>query len=325
MLRTRTPALMLALLASCTPASERSESTMSEPTPTATAATTPTATEPSEANEAGELESLALACEGSELARRLAGLDAAALARVEGRSAGLLALWERARSFDAEGRIARAGVDELARALERELGRPAPTWWLDQLASARRYEGREPPAYDVGRTATGDRRGPLVAGPGTTKLREANAMVVSSNGERLTFDLSMDRIELGALPKEPGALVELARARAGSTIYWSSISPGAGGFRFPLHAVDPQGPRWTAEVCGPDRELLAGLGWLTLEIVVLEPPTTGEPGVMQTSSGATGIAVFTAESHGVALDVFDPSTGARVLAWSSDFWFARGE
>lgn len=321
MLRTRTLALVLALLASCTPAPERSESTMSEPTPTATAPTTPTATM---TGESGELESLALACEGSELARRFAGLDTDALARVEGRSVGLLALWERARSFDAEGRIARAGVDALAAALERELGRPAPTWWLDQLASARRYEGREPPAYDVGRTATGDRRGPLVAGPGTTKLREANAMVVSSSGERLTFDLSMGRIELGALPNEPDAVVELARASAGSTIYWSSISPGAGGFRFPLHAVDPQGLRWTAEVCGPDRKALSGLGWLTVEFVVLEPPVAAAPGVMQTSSGATGIAVFTAESHGVALDVFDPSTGARVLAWSSDFWFARG-
>jgi hypothetical protein len=324
MLRTRTPALVLALLASCTPASERAESTMSEPTPTATAATTPTTTEASEASEAGELEPLALACEGSELARRFAGLDAAALAGITGRSAGLLALWERARSFDAEGRIERAGVDALAAALERELGRPAPAWWLDQLASARRYEGREPPAYDVGRTATGDRRGPLVAGPGSTKLREANAMVVSSSEGRLTFDLSMGRIELGALPSEPDAVLELARAHAGSTIYWSSFSPGSGGFRFPLHAVDPQGLRWTAEVCGPDRKLLGGLGWLTVEIVVLEP-ALAEPGVMQTSSGATGIAVFTAESHGVALDVFDPSTGARVLAWSSDFWFARGE
>jgi hypothetical protein len=324
MQRTRTPALVLALLASCTPASERSESTMSEPTPTVTAATTPSATTPSEANDPNELEALALACEGRELARRFVGLDDEALAAIAGRSAGLLALWERARSFDAEVRIERAGVDALAAALERELGRPAPAWWLEQLASARRPHRRDRPYYDVGRTDTGDRRGPLVAGPGTTKLREANAMVVSSSEGRLTFDLSMGRIELGALPSGPNAVLELARAHAGSTIYWSSFSPGMGGFRFPLHAVDPQGQRWTAEVCGPDRQLLAGLDWLTVEIVVLEPPLA-EPGVMQTSSGATGIAVFTAESHGVALDVFDPSTGARVLAWSSDFWFARGE
>lgn len=35
--------------------------------------------------------------------------------------------------------------------------------------------------------------------------------------------------------------------------------------------------------------------------------------------------VFTAESHGVALDVFEIDSGDRSLAWSSDFWFWRGE
>jgi hypothetical protein len=105
-------------------------------------------------------------------------------------------------------------------------------------------------------------------------------------------------------------MIEHARARAGTTIYYASFSQGSGGFRFPLRAVGPDGTlAWTAEVCGPDRRILAGHGHLTVEIVVLD-------------SGA-GIAVFTAESHGVALDVFDPQTGKRTLAWSSDFWFAR--
>src|SRR5690606_25225933 len=138
--------------------------------------------------------------------------------------------------------------------------------------------------------------------------------------------LSMGRVELGPLPTEPDATLEISRARAGSTLYYASFSRGSGGFRFPLRAIDGNGrERWQAEVCGPDRKILGGLGYLTVEIVVLEPPPDPgvAPGSKQPSSGATGIAVFTAESHGVALDVFDPQTGARTLAWSSDFWFAR--
>lgn len=34
-------------------------------------------------------------------------------------------------------------------------------------------------------------------------------------------------------------------------------------------------------------------------------------------------AKFTAESHGVALDVFDVEAGTRTISWSSDFRFAR--
>lgn len=318
MLRTRTPSLVLALLASCTAAPERSESTMIEPSPAPPVASSPDAP-------AIDLEALALACEGEALARAIASPDRDRAAPLEGRSLRLIALWERVRSFDAEGRIERAGVDELARALEAELGRPAPSWWIDQLASGRRYEGREPPYYDVGLAEGGDRRGKLVQGPGVTKLRESAAMVVSSKGDQLTYDLSMGRMELGPLPTDIDATLELARPRAGTTVYWSSFSRGSGGFRFPLRAVDYHaGQRWQAEVCGPDRKLLAGLGHLTVEIVVLEPDSGAKPGEMRASSGATGIAVFTAESHGVALDVFDPSTGARVLAWSSDLWFSRG-
>lgn len=322
MLRTRTSALVLALLTSCTAGPERAESTMSEPSPAPTTATPSTTSATTSATTpAQDLEALALACDGEAIRRVLASADA----RLEGRSIRLIALWERARSFDGEGRLERAGVDELARALEVELGRPAPTWWIEQLASGRRHEGREPPAYDVGLAEGGDRRGKFVQGPGVTELRESAAMVVSSRGDRLTYDLSMGRMELGPLPTDLDATLELARPRAGTSVYWSSFSRGSGGFRFPLRAVDfHDGQRWQAEVCGPDRKLLAGLGHLTVEIVVLEPDTGAEPGEMRASSGATGIAVFTAESHGVALDVFDPGTGARVLAWSSDLWFARG-
>ncbi len=272
-----------------------------------------------------ELEALALRCEGAAIQAAFAQRDLAALAHA-GASVRLLADWERARRFEADGTLAPGIVDGFVAALTVELGRAPPRWWVEQLASARQRAGAEsgPPAYDPGRTESGDRRGALVAGPGTTRVRTDAAMNVSASADRLVYDLSIGRVELGPLPSEPDATLELARARAGTTIYYASFPRGAGGFRFPLRAVAYDvGERWTAEVCGPDRKILGGLGYLTVEIVVLEPEAEGKPGELRASSGATGVAVFSGESHGLAVEVFDPNTGARTLAWSSDFWFSR--
>jgi hypothetical protein len=313
--------LLVGLLIACTDG--RDPAPVTEPAP-APERSDPPVNEPTAPL---DFESLALACDGAAIKAAFAKHDAAALAAIDaGPSARLLARWETAREFGKDGQIERAAVDALVAALTSELGSAPPSWWVDQLAAAKQYDGKDPPYYDVGIGENSDRRGELVAGPGSTRVRPNMAMVLSGANGKLYFDLSMGRVELGPLPSDPDATIEVARARAGSTLYYASFSRGSGGFRFPLHAVGSDGrERWQAEVCGPDRKILAGVGYLTVEIVVLEPPPGPDekPGEKRASSGATGIAVFTAESHGVALDVFDPQTGARTLAWSSDFWFAR--
>lgn len=278
-----------------------------------------------------ELEELVLGCEGADLRERFAVRTPAqldALAAAAPPSLALLANWERGRSFTADGVLAQASVDQLATQLEAELGLAPPRWWLEQLGSGRLREGDEagPPYYDVGLEEQGDRRGAWEQGPGGVRVRPGMAMLLSTAKGMLSFDLSMNRVQLGPLPSEPGEMMEFARARAGTTIYFASFSPGSGGFRFPLRAVDSGGSSsWEAQVCGPDRKVLGGLGYLSVEIVVLERPPADPDSRTMPGSAATvrGIAVFSAESHGVALDVFDPQTGARTLAWSSDFWFAR--
>lgn len=277
------------------------------------------------------IEPLALRCDGAAVADALAAQDRAALEALasggEGPSTRLLARWEAARSFDADGTIDPEAVDAFADALTKELGAAPPAWWVEHLASGKLREGDDagPLAYDPGGRKDGDRRGAWVPGPGATQVRPNLAAVLTTADGKLFFDLSMGRVELGPLPPEPHA-IEIARARAGSTLYYASFSRGAGGARFPLRAIASDGTeRWTAEVCGPDRQILGGLGHLTVQLVVLEPPPDPDrAGQMHPSSGPTGIAVYTAESHGVALEVFDPSTGERELAWSSDLWFARG-
>ncbi|PRQ03898.1 hypothetical protein ENSA7_51890 [Enhygromyxa salina] len=278
-----------------------------------------------------QLHALALACEGAALREQLAARTPAqldSLADTAPPSVAMLAAWERGRSFDASGVLARASVDRLAQQIEAQLDLAPPRWWLEQLASARLREGDEsgPPYYDIGLSEHADRRGAWAQGPGGLRVRPGAAMVLSAAKGTLSFDLSMGRVQLGPLPTDPGAALELARARGGTTIYYATFAPGSGGFRFPLRAIDSDSSvRWEAEVCGPDRKVLGGLGYLAVEIIVIESPPSDPdsralPGRAAT---VTGIAVFSAESHGVALDVFDPNTGARTLAWSSDFWFAR--
>jgi hypothetical protein len=273
-----------------------------------------------------ELEALALRCEGETIARALEGLDRAALEGLgagEGASTRLLARWQLERAFTAQGALTSSSVDAFVDAVEAELGMRPPAWWVEQLGSGRRSSDAGPLAYDVGRTGAGDRRGPWVPGPGSTTVRPNVAALLGAANDRLFFDLSMGRVELGPLP-EKGA-IEITRARAGTTLYWATFERGTGGVRFPLRAIGSDGrERWQAEVCGPDRQILGGVGHLTVEIAVLAPaPDPASAGMKLPAGDPTGIAVFTAESHGVALDVFDPGTGERTMAWSSDLWFAR--
>lgn len=277
-----------------------------------------------------ELGPLVRACDGAAAKARIEALDAAALGALADSapspSVRWLATWERERAFDDAGRLEAGAAESVAEAIAAELGQAPPRWWVEQLATASYNEPREgPPYYDVGRGDDRDRRGPWVDGPGDARSRpDVRRQLVVADGE-LAIDLSSARVELGPAPTDPASIIEVARARAGTTIYYATFSQGSGGFSFPLHAVDRDGPRWTAQVCGPARMVLNGLGHLTVEIVVVtEPdPEPVEPGRMAPSPPTTAIAVFSAESHGVALDVFDPETGARTMAWSSDFWFMR--
>lgn len=304
----------LAMLAACT-SSAGDPNERAQPDPPALAPEAPALEVPrvDEPRNEVELDELARACEGARLREPFAALSPAeldSLATAEPTSLRLLAIWERDRSFARDGALAPASADRLTSALAAALGQAPPQWWVDQLASAKRRDGIEPPYYDVALTEHGDRRGAWQPGPGGTRVRSVGAMLLSETAGQLSYDLSMGRVVLGPLPSAPGTMIEHARAQAATTIYYASFSQGSGGFRFALRAIESDASvAWTAEVCGPDRQILGGLGHLTAEIVVLE-------------SGA-GIAVFTAESHGVALDVFDPQTGTRTLAWSSDFWFNR--
>jgi hypothetical protein len=307
------------------PASDPASDPTPDPTPDpAPAVPTPT-TDPA------ELERLALACDGPALAAALAILDPAALAATPALppSVALLATWEAGRRFDADGRLDPAAATELVAALTAALGQAPPRWWTEQLASARRTNTAEPPAYELGLASDGsrDRRGPLQRGPGEVWVRGSDSALVAS-GDALAYDFSVARVELGPIPTGPDATVELARVPGASTIYYAHFKRGSGGFRFPLAAIGSSGKtRWSAEVCGPDRKLLGGLGYLIAEIVIItDPPSEPAPSgprPMGMPSEPSHIAVFTGESHGVAVDVFDPDTGARTLAWSSDLWFAR--
>jgi hypothetical protein len=277
------------------------------------------------------LEPLALRCDGAAVAAAFADLDRGALRALaeggEGPSTRLLARWEVERrltpTHTASGSIAPASVTTFVRELTTELDHAPPAWWVEQLSSGTRGSDEAAPlGYDVGLRDDADRRGPWVPGPGSTQVRPDMAAVLSTRDGTLFFDMSMGRVALGPLPETTA--IEVARARAGSTIYYATFDRGAGGARFPLRAVSSNGSeQWSTEVCGPDRQVLGGLGYLTVEIVVLEPASDpAAQGLKLPSGESTGIAVFTAESHGIALDVFDPKTGTRTLAWSSDLWFA---
>jgi hypothetical protein len=304
----------LAMLGACTSSAGDANERAKQPDPP-TLAPEPTPSEAPSVDKMNEalLDELARECDGLRLREQFAVRSPAELdqlAVAEPASIRLLAIWERDRSFADLGPLVATSLDRLVPALETALGEAPPQWWIDQLGSATRRDSKEPPYYDGLMTEHGDRRGKWQVGPGGARVRSAGAMLLSETAGQLSYDLSMGRVVLGPLPTEPGAMIEHARAQRTTTTYYSTFSQGSGGFRFPLWAIESDGSRaWTAEVCGPDRQILGGVGHLIVEIVVL--------------ASGKGIAVFTAESHGVALDVFDPVTGARTLAWSSDFWFNR--
>ena len=252
-----------------------------------------------------EVEAMALRCEGSAL-RDLGSAAITALEPTsEHPSARLLAIWERDRRFE--------GAFE--EALTAELGVAATAWWVDVLRSGRGGEGNAT-FYALQVTPNGDRRGPLEVGPGGVRVRE-NVGLAESDGA-LAYDLSMGRVPLGPMPAE-GTVVELTRAHAGSTLFVAAFEPGVGGFRFPLRAVASHGAEvWTTEVCAADRKTLGGVGSMIAQLVVLEDPQK-QPGVKSTAV-VRGLAVFTAETHGVTVEVFDVDTGSRLVAWSSNLW-----
>ncbi len=267
---------------------------------------------------AADVEAMALRCDGAALLE----LGASAVAAVEGSaehpSARLLASWERVRTF-ADGAIDPGTVEAFVVELTDALDAAPPMWWVDTLKSARGGD-HIATGYDLKPRNDGDRRGAIESGPGGLRTRP-NPLLVAS-GDSLAYDLSMGRVKLGRLPDPPGAMVEVARARAGTTIYVASFDPGMGGFRFPLRAIASDGSeRWTTEVCAADRKILGGLGYQIVELVVLEDPPA-KPGTISPGN-ARGLAVFTAESHGVTVEVFDLETGKRTLAWSSDLWSWR--
>ena len=269
-----------------------------------------------------EIEAEALRCDGPALMRRGAQALRTLNAESGTPSASLLAAWEAGRAFDKEGRIDAASVQDMLPRFASALGMNPPRWWIETLESARGGEGVAT-SYDLGMTATGDRRGPIAAGPGGVHVRPGPPLVES--GGQLAYDLSMGRVELGATPpaSDPVTAVEVTRARAGTTLYVAMFEPGSGGFRFPVRAVGSDGKeRWTTEVCAADRKVLRGRGYMIVQMVMLEDPPAN-PGVMGTSN-ARGLAVFTAESHGVTVEVFELDKGARTLAWSSDLWSSRG-
>lgn len=271
-----------------------------------------------------QIERLAMTCDG----HALRALGPAALAQMQPdpkyRSASLLAQWERVRSFDEEGRLDANVAKTFAEQLRETLGYAPPSWWVEHLQTARRYEGREPPAYDVGLTEDGDRRGSWIEGPGQRRIRAYAQPQLGGDDDTLTYDFSMGRASLGSVPSGVDTMVELTRAHAGSVVYLAAFSQGSGGFPFPVRAVGSDGKtRWSSEACSTKRQSLGGRGHLLVELQVLEqtPPAGGQKVRVPDPDG---LAVYSAESHGVALEVFDLDTGTRTFAWSSDLWFARG-
>ncbi len=315
MIRRRSRLLAIALGLACAPAAAESpklETPRESPKPQM-----PTPVDPPPADLGGQVESLALMCDGPALMRLGPGAIAALESRPDTNSANLLALWERERRFE-DGAIVSASVDAFVPLLSAAIDAPAPTWWVDTLKSAR--GGAETATgYDLGLVDGGDRRGPLRPGPGGLLVRPDFNLVES--GGNLAYDLSMGRVELMPIPETKGTAVEVTRARAGTTLYVAAFEPGSGGFRFPMRAVGSDGKElWNTEVCAADRRVLGGKGSMIVEIVVIEdpPPQTGR----KSASHPRGIAVFTAESHGVTVEVFDLK-GTRTLAWSSDLWSWR--
>lgn len=270
---------------------------------------------PDDAVTAQALTAAAATCDGEAALKAIAASDAEQLERVAKAgpdvSARLLASFERHRAFAASGQLDAAGIGRFEADVSDALGATPPKWWVEQLRAGKRSPADSPDAavfFDPMRTDSGDRRGTLETGPGGTRVRSGWRGALVESGGKLAVDLSMQRVELIELPSQPGWTVEVSRARAGTTMLVAVFEAATGGFRFPLHAIDIDGKTlWTAQVCGPDRKALGGVGHLTVQIVVQEAQ----------------VLVFSAETHGIAVDGFDRASGARTLAWASSLWWSR--
>ena len=265
-----------------------------------------------------QLDAMALRCDGAALLALGSSVLAGVEAGPEHPSARLLASWEAGRRFDGDT-IDTKAVDAWVETLHAHLGTAPPRWWVDTLKSGRGGEGVAT-RFSLELGEGSDRRGPIAPGPGDVLVRPGHPLVESSGS--IAYDLSMGRVSLAPIPETKGTALEVTRARAGSTLYVATFEPGAGGFRFPLRAVGSDGSeRWKAEVCAADRKALGGRGYQIVELKVLET-STAKPGTMAPSE-VRGLAVFTAESHGVTVETFDVNSGERTFAWSSDLWSWR--
>lgn len=230
---------------------------------------------------------------GEEVRAAFAGLsppEIDALATDRDRTLRLLATWERERRVAGE-RLEADGVARFLRALEAELGRPAPGWWQDALRGARYHPRTSATSYDVSRA------------------RRARFTQVISWGGR-TFAAPAGVPALGAIPPPAEAAPDHVDAiQVGARVVVVPFDPSAGGFPFEVTAyrAGPVERAWRATACSAGREVLSGLGELAVELDVV----------------ANELRVWSGESHGLAIDAFDLATGAVRWRFSTDLWFAR--
>lgn len=206
------------------------------------------------------------------------------------RTMRLLVHWERERSGAGAG-LDGDGITRFLRALHTELGRPAPAWWASALRSARAHASTGATSYAV------------------TPAREARFTERVAWGSR-TFRAPPGMPPLDGVPLPRDATLGFVDAiQAGARIVVVPFSPGSGGFPFEVRAyrAGPVELAWTSTACAAGRQVLGGLGELAIELEI----TTDE------------VRVWSAESHGLAIDAFDLGTGAPRWRFSTDFWFAR--
>ncbi|MDQ3032769.1 MAG: hypothetical protein M3Y87_10155 [Myxococcota bacterium] len=213
-----------------------------------------------------------------------------ALAADGDRTLRLLVHWER------ERRVLDAGLDpdgitRFLRALRSELGRPAPAWWATALRSARVHAATSTTSY----TAT-----PARASRFTERIEwgsrtfVAPAAMASLDGIPPPLDATLDHVDA---------------IRTGARIVVVPFSPGSGGFPLEVRAyrAGPVELAWRSTACAAGRQVLGGVGELAIELEIT----------------AEEVRVWSAESHGLAIDAFDLATGAPRWRFSTDFWSAR--
>ena len=116
-------------------------------------------------------------------------------------------------------------------------------------------------------------------------------------------------------------MVEYVRPRGGREVFLATFEPGSGGFPFPLRRYQNDEQQWETQSCGTGRSVLGGVGHLTVGLSVIDE-SAGHAGRMAPPQ-VTAVALFSAESHGLAFELFDPETGERTAAFTSDLWSAQ--